>query len=167
MISETIPPTALLYSTLEKILWKVLWLDTFCKITLKTNELSIPDIRARTRIIILFIINLIFYKRRDEKPHRAVLASVWRQVREKKTRNRCIAKVFSVLLFEKSGQGSGVDGLGIKRCLARRSFSSARNQSIRGRRWESLGTRPRHWLPAGPRPTRPRCTRQPTTPTTQ
>ena len=39
--------------TLSKILLKTTLLsqDTICKITLKTNELSIPDIRAWTRII--------------------------------------------------------------------------------------------------------------------
>ena len=44
----------LLYSTLrKKYFWKYFDLkDSICKITLKTNELSIPDIRARTRIII-------------------------------------------------------------------------------------------------------------------
>ena len=64
----------ILSKTLSKILSKILskyfqkyfYLeDTICKITLKTNELSIPDIRAQTRIII------------HQKLRRAVLALDW------------------------------------------------------------------------------------------
>ena len=62
--------STLLYSR-KKYFWKYFdSKDTIYKITLKINELSIPDIRARTLMIIFF------YQRWDEKPRRAVLVSV-------------------------------------------------------------------------------------------
>ena len=63
-LSKILLKITLLYSTPHQK--KILLKDTICKITLKTYELSIPELELES----------LFYNGCDEKPRRAVLASV-------------------------------------------------------------------------------------------